>query len=227
MRYRTDGVRRQGGKAGCAATAAQGTPGRGIPVPAGTDRVYLILQRPLRLLTASPGQLRQATLAMTLLGNPLPFLPPGRPAQDLGGVPVAFVQQMPQQRPYLGDCQLWLFFPPTAAVAAPGTRGPAATRRCDDATPPSPASHIHPTRTRLCPPRNSVRPTSADRAPPPASAKGPPPARWSGGTSLPPSGPANAAPASAPSPRAGPPPRTTPTAPHTHRRAALGCPRLP
>src|SRR5262249_50044384 len=96
-------------------------------------------------------QLRQATLAMTLLGNPVTFLPPGRPAQDLGGVPAAFVQQMPQQRPYLGDCQLWLFFPPTAAVAAPGTRWPAATRRCDDAPPPSPGVSYPPTPPPLLP----------------------------------------------------------------------------
>ena len=156
----------------------------------------LILQR-LSLTPTSPGHFGLATFAMAFLRDAVPLLPPRRPVQDLRLIPPPYVEQMHQQRPHLGHAHLRPFFPPTAAFAARGTIGPAATARYGGASPSSPASRTRPARTPPWPPRNSVPPTNGRPAHKPASPGEPPPARWSGGTSPPPAAPATAAPGSA------------------------------
>src|SRR5271154_6940464 len=130
-------------------------------------------------MPTSPGEFRLATFAMAFLRDTIALLPPLRPVQDLRLVPVTRLKQVYEHGAHLGYRPLRLFFPPTAAVAAPGTPEPAATGRCGDATPPSRASHTRPVRIPLWPPRNSARPTSDPHAHRPASPKESPPVHWS------------------------------------------------
>src|SRR5260370_42447415 len=136
----------------------------------------LVLQR-LSLTPTSPGQFGLATFAMTFLGDTVSLLPPRRPAQDLCLIPPPLVEQMHEQCPYLGHAHLRLFFPPTGAVASPGTTEPAVTAPCGGASRPSRASRIRPARIPPWPLQNFAQPTSGRHAPGRASPPAPPPQR--------------------------------------------------
>src|SRR5262249_53627743 len=130
--------------------------------------------------------------------------PPG-PPQDLGGVPHAHLQQVVQQGADFRHGHRFLFFPPTAAFAAPGTPAPTATAPCGGATPPSRAFHTRPVRIPPSPIGCPLRPSTASRARPPASPAAPRPGRWIGGTSAPAPARCCAGPGAALSGRAAPP----------------------
>src|SRR3984957_6236621 len=147
------------------------------PVP------FLVLQRLSRIYT-TPAQFRAASFTVSFFGDAVTPPPPLGPAEDFSFVPVTHVQQMNQQRPHLGHRHLRLFFPPIAAVAAPGTTTPALPERCGDASPANLAFRIHPSRIRPWLPGNSVPPTSARHAPGPVLARTPTPVRCCDGISL-------------------------------------------
>ncbi len=136
--------------------------------------------------------------------------PPLRPPQDFVVVPHAHLQQMRQQRPHFRDGHLRLFFPPTAASGAPRTPTPTATTPCDGASRPSHASRTRPGHTPPCHTGCLPRSSSDCHAPAPASPTTRAAGALRGGTSTPPTAPANAAPTNA---------RAVPaTRPHTTTR---------
>src|SRR5271155_2457664 len=102
---------------------------------------------------------------MALFGDPVSFLSPLGPFQDLVLIPTPRVEQMHEQRPHLGHAHLGLFFPPTGTSAVRGTTGPVATEPCGGATRPNLASRTRPTHPLLWPLESSAPPTSGTRAP--------------------------------------------------------------
>src|SRR5262249_21438783 len=162
------------------------------------QRLQLVLQRRLACSTSQPpAPVGGAPLAMADGGPPVAFPAPPGPLEDLGGVPHAHFQKVMQQGAHFRHTHLFLFFPPTAASAAPGTPTPAWIAPCGDASPPSPGFHTRPIRIPPwptgCPPRSST----SSPAPPPTSPAAPRPGRWSDDTSAPAPGWWNAAPAAA------------------------------
>src|SRR5215211_5020796 len=160
-------------------------------------------------------------------GPPVAFATPARPLEDLGGVPGAHFQQVMQQGAHFRHTDLFLFFPPTAASAAPGTPTPAWTGPCGDASPPSPVFHTRPAHIPPWPTGCLPRSSTSSRAPPPASPAAPRPGHWSGDTSAPAPERCSASPTAALSGQAAPPHGTTPTPRHTRRLLVPGCPPPP